>query len=191
MMPALAYGEKTECAECRFSDSKTPYLNLWRFPMGFMNSYQRLDNLCRDMNGIGVTGYIKDMESIANRAGNISAWKNDYYKLKHYRYIRNQIAHENYADEGNMCSAEDVVWLEDFYRRIMTQRDPLSLYYKTGHRSPSAKAFLPKAYKDKQPPPEGSYIGRSEDRSAGCVASVLLSAAGVVFVIVLVLFLLS
>lgn len=30
--------------------------------MGFMESYKHLDNLCKDMNGIGVTGYIKDME---------------------------------------------------------------------------------------------------------------------------------
>lgn len=39
----------------------------------------------------------------------VLSWKADYLKLKHYRYIRNQIAHENYADESNMCSAQDAV----------------------------------------------------------------------------------
>ena len=34
--------------------------------MGFMESYKYLDNLCKDMNGIGITGYIKDMEQEAN-----------------------------------------------------------------------------------------------------------------------------
>lgn len=82
--------------------------------MGFMNAYKHLDNLCRDMNGVGVTGYIEDMKKIAARAYYVPGWKADYYKLKHYRYVRNQIAHENYADEDNMCSDGDEDWVEDF-----------------------------------------------------------------------------
>ena len=66
--------------------------------MRFMESYKHLDNLCKDMNGIGVTGYIKDMEQEHNGGFYVAGWKNDYMQLKHYRYIRNQIAHENYAD---------------------------------------------------------------------------------------------
>ena len=106
--------------------------------MGFMESYKHLDNLCKDMNGIGVTGYIKDMEQMQNGSFYVAGWKKDYLQLKHYRYIRNQIAHENYADESNMCSAGDTVWLDEFYRRIMEQTDPLALCYKeTGFRSSS------------------------------------------------------
>lgn len=106
--------------------------------MGFMESYKHLDNLCKDMNGIGVTGYIKDMEQMQNGSFYVAGWKKDYMQLKHYRYIRNQIAHENYADESNMCSAGDTVWLDEFYRRIMEQTDPLALCYKeTGVRSSS------------------------------------------------------
>lgn len=106
--------------------------------MGFMESYKHLDNLCKDMNGIGITGYIKDMEQEQNGGFYVSGWKNDYMQLKHYRYIRNQIAHENYADESNMCSAGDTAWLEEFYRRIMEQTDPLALCYKeTRFRSSS------------------------------------------------------
>ena len=98
--------------------------------MGFIKSYKHLDNLCKDINGIGITGYIKDMENKPSEASHIFGWKQDYLKLKHYRYIRNQIAHENYAEEENMSSPEDTAWLDNFYNRIMNQTDPLALYYK-------------------------------------------------------------
>ena len=97
--------------------------------MGFMESYKHLDNLCKDMNGIGVTGYITDMENEQLGDRYISSWKSDYYTLKHYRHIRNQIAHDNYASEDNLCSAEDQKWIEEFYERIMRQSDPLARYY--------------------------------------------------------------
>lgn len=98
--------------------------------MGFMNTYKRLDSLCRDMNGIGVTGYINDMDEISNGSYYVFGWENDYQKLKHYRYIRNQIAHESYADEENMCSDEDEEWLKTFHKCILEQSDPLALYQK-------------------------------------------------------------
>ena len=97
--------------------------------VGFIKSYKHLDNLCKDINGIGVTGYINDMEDRPSAEYRIAGWKQDYLKLKHYRYIRNQIAHENYAEEENMSSPEDTVWLDNFYNRIMNQTDPLALYY--------------------------------------------------------------
>ena len=88
--------------------------------MRFMESYKHLDNLCKDMNGIGVTGYIKDMEQEHNGGFYVAGWKNDY------------------ADESNMCSAGDTAWLDEFYRRIMEQTDPLALCYKeTRFRSSS------------------------------------------------------
>lgn len=98
--------------------------------MGFMASYKRLDNLCKDMNQIGVSGYISDMEDLGTEILSVPEWKDDYYKLKHYRYIRNQIAHENDADEETLCSSEDIKWVEDFHAKIMTQNDPLALHYK-------------------------------------------------------------
>ena len=98
--------------------------------MGFMQSYKRLDNLCRDMNGLGVTGYILDMEEIKNAGFYVSGWEEDYRRLKRYRHIRNQIAHENGADEENMCSAGDAQWIEDFYQSILEQADPLAVYYR-------------------------------------------------------------
>lgn len=98
--------------------------------MGFMQSYKHLDNLCKDMNGSGVTGYIEDMELKRNGAFYVPGWKADYQSLKHYRSVRNKIAHENDADEENMCSATDVVWIDNFYQRVIHQTDPLALYNK-------------------------------------------------------------
>lgn len=97
--------------------------------MGFMSSYKRLDILCRDMNGIGISGYISDMEKDQNH-GFVQGWEEDYKNLKHYRWVRNQIAHEADAEEENMCGPEDIEWIEDFYRRIMLQTDPLAAAYK-------------------------------------------------------------
>ena len=97
--------------------------------MSFMNSYKRLENLCR---GIypdaqnGISGYIDDMDNHPNGSRQVSGWNNDYKLLKHYRWGRNQIAHVEYADEKNMCDPGDAVWLDNFYQRIMNQTDPLA-----------------------------------------------------------------
>ena len=98
--------------------------------MGFLLAYKRLDNLCRDMNGVGVTGYLKDMEQLPGGAYLVPGWKEDYLQLKHYRYLRNRIVHEVNAEEEDLCSATDVVWLEAFYGRILGTTDPLALYRK-------------------------------------------------------------
>lgn len=105
--------------------------------MGFMQSYKRLDALCRDINGIGVTGYIEDMERSGNGNRYISGWSTDYHQLKHYRHLRNQIAHEVDATEEAMCSEEDVIWIEEFHQRILRQTDPLTILYKVSllHKS--------------------------------------------------------
>lgn len=97
--------------------------------MQFMQSYKRLDNLCRDMNGIGVTGYLEDMNRESGGAFRVAGWREDYRQLKYYRHIRNQIAHENDATEEALCSEEDTDWIEAFHQRILNQTDPLALYY--------------------------------------------------------------
>ena len=100
--------------------------------MSFMSSYKHLDHLCQ---GIypnarnGISGYIEDMENHPNGTYQVRGWDDDYKALKHYRWVRNQIAHEVYADEENMCESGDIEWLEHFYQRIMNQTDPLALAY--------------------------------------------------------------
>ncbi len=91
----------------------------------FLQSYKRLDNLCKDIlkSEKGVTTYIEYLERI-----NQNQFKDDYYKLKHYRYVRNKIVHENNASEENMCTSSDIEWIENFYNRILNQTDPLALH---------------------------------------------------------------
>lgn len=102
----------------------------WReeFIMGFMQSYKRLDNLCRDMNGVGVTGYLEDMDRKSGAGLQVTGWWDDYRQLKYYRHIRNQIAHENNATEEGLCSEDDSAWIEAFHHRILDRTDPLALY---------------------------------------------------------------
>lgn len=157
--------------------------------MGFMQSYKRLDNLCKDMNGSGVTGYIEDMELKKNGEFCVSGWKADYQSLKHYRYVRNQIAHENYADEGNMCSDSDVVWIENFYQRVMNQTDPLAQYYRTNkslNESSSAKPQMPRI-PPYTPPRENTH--RNTQKKFGRGSIFLLTATLVAVTVLLIGFL--
>lgn len=98
--------------------------------MEFLTSYKRLDNLCKDMNGVGVSGYIEDMENIKAEIFSVKSWKDDYFQLKHYRYIRNRIAHDNDAYEEMLCTPADAEWLENFYQQILKQTDPLALSHR-------------------------------------------------------------
>lgn len=100
--------------------------------MSFMQSYKRLDNLCKDLfrSSQGVTSYIEAMEKCRRGAKVISRWQTDYLQLKHYRYIRNRIAHDNNADESLLCKKEDARWIDGFYNRIINGQDPLTLYRK-------------------------------------------------------------
>lgn len=107
--------------------------------MSFMNSYKRLDNLCKDQKRGGITGYIDEMDSRYNGAGIVSGWKDDYNNLKTYRHLRNQIAHDNYAEEEVLCTEEDEIWLDDFYQRILDQKDPLTLYFKRMNKNNEIK----------------------------------------------------
>ena len=132
--------------------------------MGFLGAYKYLDNLCKDMNGIGVTGYIRDMEQESNGDFYVGGWKKDYLQLKHYRYIRNQIAHENYANERDMCSDKDTAWLDGFYQRIMKQTDPLALCYKETRFRSSSKFAEARRYPTTQYAQPRSKLRHTEKR---------------------------
>lgn len=118
--------------------------------MSFMSSYKLLDHLCQ---GIypearnGISGYIEDMESHPKGAYQVRGWDEDYKALKHYRWLRNQISHEVYADEATMCEPGDMEWLENFYQRIMNQTEPLALAYQAS-KPRVQKATALRTYRD-------------------------------------------
>ena len=156
--------------------------------MGFMNSYKQLDKICRETNDIGVTGYLKDMERKPNGVHCVPGWKNDYYKLKQYRHIRNQIAHETDVDENTICSKEDTAWVDGFYHRMIKGSDPLSLYRKATKPRSVCKTSPAKASKKSQPSSKHSRKRKAVKLSAGCVTALLSGIA--VLVVLLLLFLL-
>ena len=100
--------------------------------MGFMDSYKRLEKLCGDMleDERRISAYIDKMYENTEGWDLVDDWESDLKKLKYYRRIRNKLVHEPDAYEDELCDAEDVEWLEDFYYRIIDGEDPLSRYYK-------------------------------------------------------------
>lgn len=90
------------------------------------DEFKFVDKICREMfnaeKGIGAYLYQMEMTPMSVNC-RIPQWENDYKKLKHIRWIRNQLAHETGYVE---CTAEDVNWLKDFHRRLLNQQDPLA-----------------------------------------------------------------
>lgn len=123
--------------------------------MSFSNSYKHLDKLCSDCmhDRRGITAYIEEMQNTPQGYYYVPSWNEDLKMLKHYRWVRNQIAHEPDCDEQNMCVPADAQWLEHFYRRMMNQTDPLALYRQataTQNKKPSCSdpADTPSAKQD-------------------------------------------
>ena len=100
--------------------------------MGFIDSYKRLEKLCSEVCGVnrGVAAYIDEMINNSYASYSVKGWDDDLKQLKHYRWVRNQIAHDPDCSEENMCEPDDSKWLDDFRKRIMNQTDPLAMYRK-------------------------------------------------------------
>ena len=100
--------------------------------MGFIDSYKRLEKLCGEVlnDDRRISAYIEEMENNTRGGYCVHTWYDDLKKLKHYRWVRNKIAHDPDFSEDNMCQPADALWLDEFYSRIMNQTDPLALYHK-------------------------------------------------------------
>ena len=121
--------------------------------MGFIDSYKHLEKLCGDMlqTQHGVSAYIAEMESTPNGSYRVQGWVEDLKRLKHYRWVRNQIVHDPNSSEENMCDLSDAQWIDNFYDRIMKQGDPLAMYQKVTKPRPVAKP------KPLRPSPQAQY----------------------------------
>ena len=95
-----------------------------------MNSYKHLEKLCGEImrDERRVSAYIDEMTCTPFGPSLVAGWNNDLKKLKHYRHIRNLIAHEPDCSEDSLCVPSDAVWIENFCTRILNSSDPLSLY---------------------------------------------------------------
>lgn len=100
--------------------------------MGFIQAYKRLEKLCGEVldDERKIGAYIDEMKNLPQGGYLVQGWDDDFKKLKHYRWVRNQIAHDPDCTEENMCDSNDTQWILAFYARIMNQTDPLTLYRK-------------------------------------------------------------
>lgn len=150
--------------------------------MGFIDSYKHLEKLCGDLlsNDRRVSAYIDEMLNTPNGSYYVRDWDEDLKKLKHYRWVRNQISHKPDCTEQNMCEHGDALWLDDFYSRIINQTDPLSLYRKATmplaavKPSPSHKQNIPTST---QPKHKRSAIRKSIGCAILIVIALLIAAA--------------
>ena len=136
--------------------------------MSFLDSYKRLERLCGDVMGDDrrVSAYIDEMIRLSDGSRRVSGWDRDLRQLKHYRWVRNQIVHDPDCSEETMCSAEDAQWLEDFYARIMTQTDPLTLYRRATQRQEGVReSFSPVR-----------ATGKRLGQPAGCLPVLVIAA---------------
>lgn len=93
----------------------------------FFEEYKKIDNLCKDLfkSDRGVSQYIEEMECTPfTKSRLVESWQDDYKMLKHVRWIRNNIAHNN---DYSGCNKSDVKSVKDFYKKIINQKDPFSV----------------------------------------------------------------
>ena len=99
--------------------------------MKFLEAFKRLEAVCNDLFSCqsGVSEYIAHMEQAEVRGkASVPDWNDDFKRLKHLRWVRNQIAHS--PDTEQLSKSEDLSELQDFYERVLSQKDPLALLEK-------------------------------------------------------------
>lgn len=147
----------------------------------FMESYKHLDKICREIfnNEKGITTYINEMEANRNGAFYVASWNKTLRKLKKYRHIRNIYVHEVGSGELDICTIEDIQWLNGFYDIIMQSQDPLAQYRKN------------KATVEKKSGSTSKEISTSKEASTFKMTEmtiVVLISLGIAFVIILIIF---
>lgn len=94
----------------------------------FFEEYKKLGKICSDIYGCndGVTAYIEEMkEKTDDGQSFVRSWNDDFRTLLHVRKVRNLIAHETSAYP--FSDHEDLLFVKDFYSRILSTQDPLTL----------------------------------------------------------------
>ncbi len=155
--------------------------------MSFIDSYKHLEKLCGEVlnDDRRVSAYIDEMLNKPYGSYLVKGWDDDLKKLKHYRWVRNKIAHEPDCTEQNMCEPNDYRWLDNFYSRIMNGTDPLSLYSQAikTRRSPKSAQKTPTEHsKYKQ---QDTAYKKPSQKFAGCMAfsvGILIIAAAIILI---------
>lgn len=95
--------------------------------INFLEEYKHLDKLLKEMFGTekGVSDYI----DIATTTYNLQ-YNNDIKTLKYLRHIRNSLTHDTDTLNAQICTQADIDLLKDFYQKVCSVSDPLSLSLK-------------------------------------------------------------
>lgn len=111
----------------------------------FLEEYKRLDSFCKDLfpgDEAGVTKYINQMDiTPMDKQLLVESWYYDYKTLKHLRWVRNKLAHDEGSLDEELCTEDDINWLKGFYQRILDKDDPFSIIEE---KSKPKKAEKPK-----------------------------------------------
>ena len=140
----------------------------------FLEEYKHLDSLCKEkMPGeddvSGVTRYINAMDATSPiEQSMVDSWHSDYKAIKHLRWVRNKLAHDEGSMDEELLTKEDVAFLKAFYKRVKAKKDPLSLIKeKPKQKKPKAvkekKVKPPKEPKIKQKKPKASPAPQGAD----------------------------
>ena len=88
------------------------------YVLDYLDSYKRLDQLCRDMfrSKDGVTEYINQMDRVISRINSKRDWRGFYSRLKYQRRLRNNLVHNTGCSE---CTEEDIDEIEYFFDLIL------------------------------------------------------------------------
>ena len=152
--------------------------------MSFIDSYKRLEKLCSEIYGNGVKSYIEEMSNNPMGSRCVTGWDEDLKKLKHYKWVRNQISHDPDCTEDNMCEFDDAEWLDYFRSRIMSGSDPLTLYRKARNSQSTQRPIQPYTSEARN----HTYQQRTSvpHRSAGCLTYVI-GIMVMVFAVILII----
>lgn len=100
--------------------------------VAFLEEFKRLDNLCRTAFATekGVTTYIDTMKAAPLSAfAGIDGWDSTLRTLIKLRSVRNKLSHEVGSMDGDLCTDADIDWLSQFYLKIKSKSDPISIMY--------------------------------------------------------------
>lgn len=141
----------------------------------FFDKFKRLDRLCRDIYGttpdhkLGVTLYLEDMEQNSYQGAlKVTNWMSDYNHLKKVRNARNEIAHSDEPLDYDLCTEEDIDFVESFQERILSRTDPLALLRKQTIQVRQPSTTQPTTRNAKR---QTNYTPRQE--SVGCLGLVV------------------
>ena len=159
--------------------------------MEYFNEYKSVEKICNEMYGEnGVSAYINDMQNCTSREKSfIVNWDKKLKDLKHLRWLRNQIAHDNGVYE---VTEQDLLDIKLFHDELLTQQDPLALLYKeienTKKKQQEYKLQQRTLQKTIQNQEYNTPTNNQNDETSGLKPLAITAAIAVVVLIAIIIF---